>query len=115
MASPVANALNTVCKPCRLWNPNPAVSLKTSSPFGFKFETLCAAMLDLLLVGAGPHNLCLLLRLLEPLGAPVDVIRRPPSSKRNIERLAHKQVMHVICTCMAWMHAPGADSPYRGR
>jgi hypothetical protein len=29
---------------------------------------------------------------LEPLGAPVDVLRRPPSSKREVERRAHKQV-----------------------
>ncbi|KAI8471948.1 MAG: hypothetical protein J3K34DRAFT_520149 [Monoraphidium minutum] len=62
-------------------------------------------MLDLLLVGAGPHNLCLLLRLLEPAGAAVDAVRRPPSSKRDVEQRAHKQ---------AWLEAHVAVVDERG-
>lgn len=49
-------------------------------------------MLELLIIGAGPHSLCALLRLLEPAGAAVDVLRRPPSSRRKIDARAHKQV-----------------------
>ncbi|GBF97256.1 hypothetical protein Rsub_09947 [Raphidocelis subcapitata] len=48
-------------------------------------------MLELLLIGAGPQNLCLLLRLLEPAPAPPDTLRRPPSSQRTIEVRARKQ------------------------
>jgi hypothetical protein len=49
-------------------------------------------MLELLLIGAGPQNLCLLLRLLEPAPITPDTLRRPPSSKRAIELRASKQV-----------------------
>lgn len=50
-----------------------------------------SGVLELLLVGAGPQNLCLLTRLLEPAGAAVDAVRRPPSSKRAVDARAARQ------------------------
>jgi hypothetical protein len=39
-----------------------------------------------------PPPQCLLLRLLEPMNAPIDALRRAPTSKRGAEQRAHKQV-----------------------
>lgn len=50
------------------------------------------AMYELLFVGAGPHSLASLLRLLDPVpDAHVDARRRRPTSKQALERRAHKQ------------------------
>jgi len=64
------------------------------------------AMIDLLLVGAGPQNLCLLLRLLDSgAAAAVDVIRRPPSSKNAISQRAHRQrcSLEYRAAMQAWL------------
>ncbi len=53
-------------------------------------------MLELLVLGAGPHSLTCLLRLLEPMPDPsVDAIRRKPASKAALDRRAHKQRCHT--------------------
>jgi hypothetical protein len=68
-------------------------------------------MLELLLVGAGPQNLCLLLRLLDPAAAPADTVRRPPSSKTRVDQRAHRQVFRVSSPLPHFAACPKARIP----